>query len=78
MRNDYVRALNEGRGADPGAANPYADGESLAMAALWRRGYNRMLIERFYSRPSVQPYLEARRVREARGASAMDSSDRRH
>jgi hypothetical protein len=36
------------------------------MAALWTRGYNRMLLERFYSRPSMQPYFEARRVGEAR------------
>ena len=67
MRDDYERALNEGRAAKIGLRNPYADAVQLAMAALWTRGYNRMLVERFYSRPSVQPYLEARRVRQARG-----------
>ena len=66
MRDDYERALGEGRAAKIGTQNPYADGQQLAMAALWTRGYNRMLVGRFYSRPSMQPYLEARRVREAR------------
>ena len=61
MRDDYVRALAEGRTAKIGTQNPYADGKQLAMAAMWTCGYNRMLVERFYSRPSMQPYLEARR-----------------
>ena len=59
MRDDYVRALAEGRTAKIDTQNPYADGQRLAMAALRTRGYNRMLVERFYSRPSMQPYLEA-------------------
>ena len=67
-RAEYERALGEGRAAKIGTQNPYADGKQLAMAALWTRGYNRMLVERFYSRPSMQPYLEARRAREASGA----------
>ena len=66
MRAEYERALGEGRAAKIGTRNPYADGVQLAMVALWTRGYNRMLLERFYSRPSMQPYFEARRVGEAR------------
>jgi len=55
MRAEYERALGEGRAAKIGTRNPYADGVQLAMAALWTRGYNRMLLERFYSKPSMQP-----------------------
>ncbi|BBZ75434.1 hypothetical protein MANY_07710 [Mycolicibacterium anyangense] len=41
-RAEYIYALYSGRLADPGARNPYA-GQSHALAALWLRGYMRML-----------------------------------
>jgi hypothetical protein len=62
VKSAYLRALAEGRAAEVGALNPYA-GQSLALAGLWMRGYKAMLLERIYSRPSMQPYLHARAAR---------------
>jgi len=59
FRDDATRALAEGRAAEVGASNPYA-GQSLALAKMWRRGYQTMLTERVYSSPSMQPYLSNR------------------
>lgn len=53
-------AYSAGRTAQPGGdVNPYA-GRSLAFAKLWLRGYQTMLLERFYSTPMMQAYLAAR------------------
>ena len=48
VRDDATRALAEGRAADVGAANPYA-GRSLVLAKAWRRGYQLMLLQRWYT-----------------------------
>lgn len=63
FRDDATQALAEGRAAEIGASNPYA-GESLVLAKMWMRGYMSMANERFYSRPSMQPYLKARAERD--------------
>ncbi|MGB3353830.1 MAG: hypothetical protein WBB00_13780 [Mycobacterium sp.] len=59
-RAEYVFALYQGSLAEPGDVNPYAGG-SLALAKLWRRGYNRMLQVRVNSGPAMQRYLAAQR-----------------
>lgn len=56
MRQEATRALYEGSLAEPGDRNPYA-GESLVLAALWMRGYMRMLRVRVESGPAMQRYL---------------------
>lgn len=53
MRDDATRALAEGRAAQVGARNPYA-GKSLALAKMW------MLLQRWYTSPYRQPYMNAR------------------
>lgn len=63
FREDATRALAEGRAAEVGASNPYA-GKSVALTGMWMRGYMSMANERFYSRPSMQPYLKARAERD--------------
>ena len=54
-------ALYEGSLADPGDRNPYGD-QSLVLAKLWMRGYQRMLSVRVNSGPAMQRYLRARSV----------------
>lgn len=58
-RAEYTYALYSGRLADPGDRNPYA-GQSHALAALWMRGYMRMLHVRIETGPTMQRYLAAR------------------
>jgi hypothetical protein len=60
-REDAVAALAAGRAAEPYAENPYAG--TPVLARLWMAGYTEMLRNRFYSRPSIQPYLQARAQR---------------
>lgn len=57
-RDDLLAALAAGRRAAVGAINPHT-GVSLTMAKVWRRGYESMLLERFYGSPDRQAYLEA-------------------
>lgn len=57
-----MRALTEGRNAQVGALNPYTGG-SLALAALWLRGYQDMLLRTFYTSPHRQAYMRARHSR---------------
>lgn len=59
MRDDATRALAEGRAAQVGARNPYT-GKSLALAKMWMRGYESMLLQRWYTSPHRQPYMNAR------------------
>ncbi|WP_431241075.1 ribosome modulation factor (plasmid) [Mycolicibacterium aichiense] len=59
-RAEYTFALYSGRLADVGDQNPYA-GRSLVLAALWMRGYMRMLRVRIDTGPAMTRYLEARR-----------------
>jgi len=58
-KDDMTRALNEGRNAHVGAENPYAGG-SLALAKIWRRGYDAMLQRTWYASPHRRQYLQAR------------------
>lgn len=55
-RAEYTYALYMGSVADPGDRNPYA-GQSLALAKLWMRGYQRMLRVRINTGPAMQRYL---------------------
>lgn len=59
VRDVYVMALEDGRRAEPGDANPYA-GQSPALAKLWLRGYQSMLKQRFHEAPSQQALASAR------------------
>jgi hypothetical protein len=59
MKDDAVRALAEGRAAEVGASNPYA-GRSLALAQMWMEGYESMLLQRWYTSPHRQAYMNAR------------------
>jgi hypothetical protein len=58
-KDDMTRALEEGRTAAVGAENPYA-GKSLALAKIWRRGYQAMLTRTWYTSPHRREYLQAR------------------
>lgn len=58
-RAQYVKALYEGSLAEPGDRNPYA-GQSLVLAQLWMRGYQRMLRVRIETGPAMQKYRESR------------------
>lgn len=58
-KDDMMRALAEGRNAPVGAENPYA-GRSLALAKIWRRGYEAMLQRTWYTSPHRRDYLQAR------------------
>ena len=58
-RAEYIFALYSGSLAEPGDRNPYA-GQSLALAKLWLRGYQRMLRVRIETGPAMQRYREAR------------------
>ena len=44
-RDEYVAALTAGRTAEIGAANPFAGGDRPVLSRLWRRGYQRMLLD---------------------------------
>ncbi len=46
--DDATRALAAGRAANVGAANLYA-GRSLVLAKAWHRGYQLMLLQRWYT-----------------------------
>ena len=65
-RAEYVYALYEGSLAEPGDRNPYA-GQSLVLAQLWRRGYQRMLRVRIETGPAMQRYRAARDASERHG-----------
>jgi hypothetical protein len=52
-RAEYLFALYSGASADPGDANPYA-GQSLVLAKLWMRGYQRMLRVRIETGPAME------------------------
>jgi hypothetical protein len=54
-RAEYTYALYSGSVAEPGDRNPYA-GESLVLAKLWMRGYQRMLRVRIDTGPAMQRY----------------------
>jgi len=58
-RAEYTYALYAGSLAEPGDRNPY-NGKSLALAALWLRGYRRMLRVRIETGPTMQAYLRGR------------------
>lgn len=58
-RAEYVYALYEGSLAEPGDGNPYA-GQSLVLAKLWMRGYQRMLHVRIETGPAMQIYRRGR------------------
>ena len=58
-RAEYIKALYEGSLAEPGDRNPYA-GQSLVLAKLWMRGYQRMLRVRIETGPAMQAYRAAR------------------
>jgi hypothetical protein len=62
FRDQAVQAIREGRDAEIGAPNPY-NGQSLALAKCWQRGYQMMLTIRTASTPSRQTYLQAHRSR---------------
>ncbi|MBB2992836.1 hypothetical protein FHR72_004341 [Mycolicibacterium iranicum] len=57
-RAEYIYALYEGSLAEPGDRNPYA-GDSLILAKLWLRGYQRMLSVRIDTGPAMQRYRAA-------------------
>jgi hypothetical protein len=59
FRDDALAALAAGIAAQPRDPNPYA-GQSLALAKLWRIGYNRMLTDRLYQTRAFQKYLAGR------------------
>ncbi|APE15694.1 hypothetical protein BOH72_11165 [Mycobacterium sp. WY10] len=61
-RAEYTYALYEGSVAEPGDRNPYSGG-SLVLAALWMRGYMRMLSVRVNSGPAMARYLGPRHGR---------------
>ena len=58
-RQEAIRALYEGSLAEVGDRNTYA-GQSVAFAALWRRGYMRMLSVRIETGPAMTRYRQAR------------------
>ena len=45
------------------AVNPYRDAGRPALAAMWMRGYQTMLLERFNKTPQREAYLQARAAR---------------
>jgi hypothetical protein len=57
FREDAEAALRAGQDAEIGDRNPYNDGQSLALAACWRRGYMTMLTIRTAATSAVQLYL---------------------
>ncbi|GCA99339.1 hypothetical protein [Mycolicibacterium sp. NCC-Tsukiji] len=59
-RAEYMFALYSGSVADPGDRNPYAGSDSLVLAKLWMRGYQRMLRVRIETGPAMQTYRAAR------------------
>lgn len=59
MLQEATRALRAGQNAEVGDPNPYY-GQSLALAACWRRGYMTMLTIRTAATPARQEYLAAR------------------
>jgi hypothetical protein len=65
FREDAIRALRAGQNAEIGDANPY-NGESLALAKCWQRGYKTMLTVRTAATPARQEYLRGRAGPDAR------------
>lgn len=61
FRDDAEAALAAGRNAQPGEPNPY-NGQSLALAAMWGRGYELMLAQRFNQTEQRAAYLAARQT----------------
>lgn len=60
FREDAEAALRAGRNAELGDANPYAGGDTPALAQLWQRGYKTMLTIRSAATPAMQQYLQGR------------------
>lgn len=56
-REDAEAALRAGQNAEIGDPNPY-NGESLALAKCWQRGYQTMLTVRSSATPARQEYLQ--------------------
>jgi hypothetical protein len=65
---DVLRAVEEGRAAAVGAANPYA-GQSRVLATAWLHGYRRMLRAMLDASPARRAYL--RNVAKRRRVASM-------
>lgn len=52
---EYAAVIAEGRAAQPGEANPHRG--DVVRANLWRRGYDAMILERFYTSRAGRAYL---------------------
>ncbi len=61
FREGAVKAVREGWNSSVGDRNPYAGGDSLALAKCWMRGHMTMLTIRSAATPAMQRYLAARR-----------------
>lgn len=59
FREDAEAALRAGQNAEIGDPNPY-NGQSLALAKCWQRGYQTMLTIRSAATPAYQEYLQGR------------------
>lgn len=59
LREEAVAAYRAGLAADTGDQNPY-HGKSLALAQLWRDGYEKMIEARSLNTGAIQMYLAAR------------------
>lgn len=68
FREDAEAALRAGQNAEVGDPNPYAGGDSLALAKCWQRGYQTMLTIRTAATPARQEYLQSRTESESGGA----------
>lgn len=53
-------AMREGWNSGLDDENPYAGGDSLALAKCWMRGHKTMLTIRSAATPAMQKYLRAR------------------
>lgn len=65
FRERAEKAMREGWNSGPDDRNPYAGGDSLALAKCWMRGHKTMLEIRSAATPARQRYLAARAGREA-------------
>jgi hypothetical protein len=60
FRERAEAALREGWNSAIGDRNPYAGGDSLALAKCWMRGHMTMLTIRSAATPAMQRYLQGR------------------
>jgi hypothetical protein len=63
FRERADQAIREGWNSGPDDRNPYAGGDSLALAKCWMRGHMTMLTIRSAATPAMQKYLRAAATR---------------